>query len=211
MDEVIEPSEIIIESTRKEKKETLSHVNPWIRCIARFFDYSLFFLLLLSSRKFFQGHLPFGNYEHLVPFEFFLWIPIETLLLATLGTTPGKFFLKTTLRQGRKNKLSFGSAIKRSFSVWIRGLGLGIPFLNFMCLLMAYNKLKVFKITSWDREDHIVVTHHPIKRWRLYVAVFVAVSGILYYYSEKNVELKHVTNRVFRSVHESSVSYILPT
>jgi len=60
---------------------------------------------------------------------------------------------------------------------------MGIPVLNFFCLVVAYNKLKLFQITSWDRDDHIAVTHYPIGRWRIYVAVFIAVAGIFYYYS----------------------------
>jgi hypothetical protein len=201
---VIEPSEIILEHPN-QPKENITLVNPWIRCIARFFDYSLFFLLLLITRKLFHGQLPFGKFERLIPFEFFVWIPIEALLLCTLGTTPGKFFLKTKLKWGKKNRLDFWTALRRSFAVWFRGLGMGIIGLNFFCLMIAYNKLKLFKITSWDRDDHIQVTHYPIGKWRLYLAVFVAVAGILYYYREKNNELQNVPGNV-RSLHESTPS-----
>lgn len=204
-DRVIEPSEIIIEQTGKPK-ENITHANPWIRCIARFFDYSLFFLLLLSTRALFHGQLPFGKYEHLVPFEFFIWIPIEALFLSAWGYTPGKFFLRTKLKQGKKPKLDYMTALKRSFSVWMRGFGLGIPVLNLFCMMVAYNKLKVLQITSWDRDDHIQVTHYPIGRWRIYVAVFVAVAGILYYYSEKNQEFKSAVRRLVRSINEYPAS-----
>jgi len=193
-DRVIEPSEIFVEQGSKPK-ENITHVNPWIRLIARFFDYALFFLLLLASRKFFHGHLPFGKYEHLIPFEFFVWIPIEACLLSTWGTTPGKFFLRTKLKQGKRQRLAFTTALRRSFSVWFRGLGMGIPVLNVFCLLIAFNKLKMFQITSWDRDDHIAVTHYPIGRWRLYVAVFIAAVGLLFYYTEKNAELKYLKSQ----------------
>lgn len=186
---VIEPSEIVVEMAHKPK-ENITHVNPWIRCLARYVDYSLFFLLLLASRKLFNGQLPFGKYEHLIPFEFFVWVPIEAFLLSAWGTTPGKFFLKTKLKAGKKAKLDYMNALRRSFSVWFKGLGMGIIGLNFFCMLMAYNRLKMFHIASWDRDDHIAVTHYPIGRWRIYLAVFVATAGILYYYSEKQREIK---------------------
>ncbi len=186
---VIEPSEIIVEQPDKPK-ENIAHANPWIRCLARLIDYALFFLLLLSSRKLFHGQLPFGKFEHLIPFEFFVWIPIEALLLSTWGSTPGKWFLRTRLKQGKRQKLDFMTALRRSFAVWFRGLGMGIPILNFFCLLIAYHKLKVFQITSWDRDDHIKVTHFPIGRWRIYVAAIVAATGLLTYYTEKERELK---------------------
>lgn len=185
---VIEPSEIIIEGGQGRKEDAV-HVNPWIRFLARGMDYSLFFLLLLASRKIFHGQLPFGKYENLVPFEYFVWIPIEALFLSTWGKTLGKWFLKTKLRAGKKERLDYMTALRRSFSVWFRGLGLGIPVVNFFCLLMAYQKLKIFHITSWDRDDHITLTHAPIGRWRIYVAAFIAATGILCYYTEKNREL----------------------
>lgn len=207
-DRVIEPSEIIIERAGYVNEDT-AHVNPWTRCLARFVDYSLFFLLLLASRKLFHGHLPFGKYEHLIPFEFFVWIPIEALLLSQVGTTPGKWFLKTELKQGKRKKLDFTTALRRSFSVWFRGLGMGIVGLNFFCMLIAYNKLKIIQITSWDRDDHIVVTHSPVARWRIYVAVFVAVTAILYYYQEKNREYKNASGQLVRSIDEYSLQPLI--
>lgn len=202
-DRVIEPSEIILENPHKPK-ENITHVNPWIRCIARFFDYSLFFLFLLATRKLFHGQLPFGQFERLIPFEFFVWIPFEAILLSTWGSTPGKFFLKTKLKAGKKFRLDFMTALRRSFAVWFRGLGMGIIGLNIFCLMIAYNKLKVFRMTSWDQDDHIEVTHYPIGRWRIYVAVFVAAVGILYYYKEKNLDLEKVQHatKVLRSIDE---------
>ena len=201
---VIEPSEIIIDGQSKPK-ENITHVNPWTRFLGRYVDYALFFLLLLATRKLFHGQLPFGKYEHFIPFEFFIWIPVEVILLSTWGTTPGKFFLRTKLKAGRKHKLNFTLALRRSFAVWVRGIGLGIIGLNFFCMLVAFNKLKVFQTTTWDQDDHIKVTHYPIGRWRIYVAVFVAVTGILYYYQEKRRELENVRKTV-RSVDEHSPS-----
>lgn len=207
-DHVIEPTEIIVEGARATPNENAVHINPWIRCIARFLDYSLFFLSLLLLRKLFSGKLPFGDYERLIPFEYFVWIPIEALLLSTWGTTPGKFFMRTKLKAGKKERLDFVMALRRSFAVWVRGLGMGLPVLNFICPLLAYNKLKLFKMTSWDRDDHIQVTHHPIGRWRIYLAVFVAVVGILYYYKEKNLELTDAS-RLVRPLHEYSAPQIV--
>ncbi len=198
-DRVIEPSEIIIDGPSKPHKE-LTHTNPWVRCLARFFDYSLFCLLLLFTRKLFHGHLPLGKYDRLIPFEYFVWIPIEALLLSTWGRTPGKWFLKIKLKAGKRYKLHFKMALRRSFYVWVRGLGMMIFGLNFFCLLIAYQKLKLYKITSWDREDHVEVLHYPFSRWRIYVAVFVAVAGLLYYTRKKDTEV-HAA-RFIRPVHE---------
>lgn len=182
---VIEPSEIIIDQQGLPKEDT-SRVNPWIRFLARFFDYSLFFLLLWGLRVLLHGHFPLGWFEHLIPFEFFVWIPFEALLLSTWGTTPGKFFLRTELKQGRKIRLDYITALKRAFNVWFRGLGMGIPIINCFCLLVAYHRLRVFRQTSWDREENIIVLHRPIGRWRIIAAAIIAAGGLLFYYTDKN-------------------------
>lgn len=210
---VIEPVEIIVEDPNHPKEE-FSPPHPWLRFLARFFDYSLFFLLLLFTRKWFHGQLPFGRYETFIPFEYFVWISIEALFLSTWGTTAGKFFLKIQLKAGRKNRLDFMTALRRSFSVWFRGLGMGIYGINFFCCWIAYNKLKLFRITSWDRDDHIQVLHRPVEKWRIYFAVFVAAVGLLYYYREKNLEIYRAhaieqTGSVIRSVDESASSQIV--
>ena len=181
---VVEPSEIIVDREGLPRQDT-SRVNPWIRFLARFFDYSLFFLLLWGLRVLAAGHLPFGKFERLIPFEFFVWIPVEALLLAIWGTTPGKFFLKTEIRQGRKVRLEYITALKRSFNVWFRGLGMGIPAINVLCLLIAYQKLRLLRQTSWDREENIGVFHHPIGRWRVIAAAIFGAGGLLLYYGFK--------------------------
>ncbi|MBU6382910.1 MAG: RDD family protein [Verrucomicrobia bacterium] len=206
-DRVIEPSEIIIEKTHKPQ-ENIVHVNPWIRCIARFFDYSLFCLVLLGIKKLCHDHIPLRSYDRFIPFEFFVWIPVEAVLLSTWGTTPGKWFLKTKLKAGKRRALHFSMALKRSFNVWFRGLGMGIIGLNFFCLALAYQRLKMLKITSWDREDHIQVTHYPIGRWRIYVAVFVAVAGLMYYMQGKGTKTSNHAERFIRPIHEYPSSEI---
>ncbi len=190
-DRVIEPSEIIVENGRAKRQENITHANPWLRFLGRFFDYSWFFLILWGIRKFAHGQFPFGKYEHLVPFEYFVWIPIEALMLASWGTTPGKFLLGTKLKfQGRGRKLDFTGALRRSFAVWFRGLGMGIPVLNVFCMMVAYNRLRMTQMTSWDREERIVVTHYPIGRWRIGVAAALAIFGLLFYYGDRKANLK---------------------
>lgn len=182
----IEPSEILGREEPRKKTEAQPS-QPWVRFVARFFDYSLLFMLLIAARS----HAPYGKFEFFIPYEFFIWIPIEAFLLSTLGTTPGKFLLKIKLRP----KLDFMRALRRSFSVWFRGLGMGIPVINILCLLNAFQRLRLFHVTSWDKEDHITVTQQPVSKFRRYFAVFVAVVGCLFYYGIKRGIFE--TGRVF--------------
>jgi len=181
-DEVIDPSEIIVDKSGTIK-EDLVHANPWIRMIARFFDYAIWILLVFGIRKLLHVPKLSPQYESFVPYEFFTWIPIEAILLSAWGKTPGKFFLKVKFRQGRRFRLDFRAAIKRSFNVWLRGLGMMIPVINGLCLLFAYHRLKTFQTTSWDREEHIIVTHAPVGRWRIIaMGLFTAAVFLWYFY-----------------------------
>lgn len=171
--DVIEPSEII---TGEEQPKTKSlHINPWMRLSARFFDYALFFSLLRIGTGTIISVTPW------IPIEFFAWIPIEALLLGFIGTTPGKWLLKIEVEKNHRKRLGFETALRRSFSVWLRGLGLGIPFLNFFCMLSAYHRLKAFSVTSWDRDEKITVSHHPVAKWRFYTVSVLAIIGMIFY------------------------------
>ncbi len=182
---VIDPTEIIIDHTGTINEDS-TKANPWMRLLARFTDYGWFFLILWAGRVFFHGHLPFGKWESFIPFEFFVWIPIEAIFLSTWGRTPGKFFLKIKLRQGSRFQLPFQMAVKRSFNVWLRGLGMMIPIINGFCLLIAYYRLKTLQFTTWDRDDSISVTHAPIGRWRVITsAIFSAAVFILYFNAKR--------------------------
>lgn len=188
-DLIIDPSEIIIEKSTKSR-EDLVHANPWARLLARFFDYSLFFLLLLTAGRMVHGSPPaeiekskhenpnsYGlTKQGLVPLEFFCWIPLEATLLWAWGSTPGKAFLKIRLRQGCRLKLDFHTAMRRSFNVWFRGMGMMIPVINFFCLFTAYYRLKTANKTSWDANEQIAVEHRPIGRWRVISASVLIVS-----------------------------------
>lgn len=168
----IEPTEILDREGEPKKKQ--QQINPWIRFLARFFDYGLLLFLLMFARS----RVPFGEWEFFIPYEFFIWIPIEALLLSTMGTTPGKFLLKIKLRP----KMDFSKAFRRSFAVWFRGLGMGIPLINILCLLNAYHKLRLLHTTSWDVEEKVTVTYQHVSKFRIYFAVFVALLAFLLYY-----------------------------
>ncbi len=179
-DFVVDPSEIIVDRMGTVKEDTV-HANPWIRFLARFFDYSLFFILLWTGRWLLNGTFSLKLYQSMVPIEFFAWIPIEALLLCTWGMTPGKYFLKVQLRQGRRVKLDFVTALRRSVNVWFRGLGMMIPVVNCICLVFAYYRLKTLQLASWDRDEHIQVSHRPVEKWRIVFAAFLIAAAMLFH------------------------------
>ena len=79
----------------------------------------------------------------------FLWIFVESSLLSLFGTTPGKSLFKTRLRLTTNDSIPFSIALARSFKVWWRGLGAGIPVVSLITLSHADNDLTHNSITSW--------------------------------------------------------------
>lgn len=177
MRKVIEPSEIIVDQP-KITREDVSHVNPWIRFLARFFDYSIIGLVL----SFFPS-IRSVQFLNIIPLTYLLWIPIEAFLLFTWGYTPGKFLLRSKLSYQRK-KLPFYKALRRSFLVWFRGVGMGIPFIQAICMVVAYVHLKNARLTTWDRDEKILITHKAISTKVLFVAVLAMVLFILFQRSD---------------------------
>ncbi|NGX56992.1 MAG: hypothetical protein K1060chlam5_01248 [Candidatus Anoxychlamydiales bacterium] len=184
-DDVIEPNEIIID--QEKTNEEISDIDPFSRFLARFLDYSIFtiFLVILSKK------LPFLNNifesSEFIPIQFALWIPIEAVCLSYFGYTPGKLLLKIKVRDLYNHKLRFKSSIKRSLSVWFKGLAMGINILNLIALFFSFYKLKTYKITSWDKDEKCKVTHKKNNKYvTIFCVVFIFFTLILQIYT-KNI------------------------
>ena len=182
-DKIVEPSEILLDVDGTIRREE-TYGKPWLRFLGRMFDYAVFFLALGGMERL-VGRAAIPQIEGLVPLEYALWIPIEATLLWGLGTTPGKWLIGTHLKQGKNARLDYPSALKRSAKVWFRGIGLAIPIINAICMMVAYQRLLVFKTTTWDRDEHIQVSHRQVGAWRLGLAAIVAIFGMAYHFGQR--------------------------
>jgi len=165
MDQVIEPSEIIVDQPGVE--EDTSRINPYVRWLSRFFDYSLL-ALLLSLIYYLIG---IEKKEFLIPLRFLLWVPLEAFFLSQWGYTPGRLLLKTRVSKLGGGKLDFRLALRRSFAVWFRGIGMGLPVINVITMAIGFSSLKRQGISSWDRDEKTVVFHHFVKPIRIGLAL----------------------------------------
>jgi len=89
-------------------------IKSWFRALARFCDYSIFFLVLGAVTLFlpyFYG--PFFYYYLALAIPV-LWTPIEALLISKWGTTPGKAFFGLSIRHAKGANLSYLAALKWS-------------------------------------------------------------------------------------------------
>src|SRR5262249_17979727 len=104
----------------------------------------------------------------------------ETFCLNIFGGTFGKKIYGIRLVPTQADRITFPAALKRSFSVWARGLGLGIPLVSFITILVAYFDLKKEGQTPWDRDLHFVVHHRDLSvlRWLLIAFVWLLLLSL---------------------------------
>ena len=154
--------------------------HPWVRYWARYFDMIIFSVVFYSIASIIAPALTEGPDIILglgIPFA---WVFVEAMLLASWGTSPGKWLLKTRVLPKTGGALSFPTAIKRSFLVYLKGMGIGFPLATLVTTLVAYSKLEKNKETTWDRDCASIVDHQPIGPLRRTVtALFFVVTFLL--------------------------------
>lgn len=151
-------------------------VRPWIRYWARYLDIMLF-SLLAGTILAFVSPTTLNISAFVLGFGvLFLWIFVESIMLSTIGTTPGKLLFNISLKHISSQKISFLMALNRSFYVWMVGLGLGIPIITVFTLIIEYKRLRRERITTWDRAGNFVVTHGIIGAKRS-IAAILLIAG----------------------------------
>lgn len=160
----------------RAKSGRTSEPRPWQRLAARLFDYALCGLALalllseLRGREFIPDIVAYWLGHPLVAPVLITaaWVPIEALLIASLGTTPGKWlfgvFLQFSISNAyarRDTRAQLERALARSFRVWWEGIACGIPFLAPVLIAVAYEKLAQNQETDWDFAHDVLVTHGP--------------------------------------------------
>ena len=170
----------------RAKSGRTSEPRPWHRLSARLFDYAIWGLvlaLLLSEVKG-MGLVPEDiayalGHPLIAPIVITAtWIPIEALLIAALGSTPGKWLFGVYLQFSisdayarRDTQSQLKRALRRAFRVWWEGMAFGFPLLSPILVAVAYEKLTQNQETDWDFAQDVLVTHGP-------PGVLNAVTGV---------------------------------
>jgi uncharacterized RDD family membrane protein YckC len=103
-----------------------------------------------------------------------LAIPFNALLIGLTGGSLGKWLFGVKVLD-RNQPIGFGPALLREGSVWLRGLGLGIPFISLFTLIASFRTLQKAGATSWDASEGYTVTHRP-KGNRLVIGMLVGIG-----------------------------------
>lgn len=142
----------------RETDQDYVRPRPWVRFWARMIDYSLFIFVIGFIVGYFNLRLGgISSFSGMI--AIFIWVFIEAFLLSTWGSTPGKWFLKVTVRDENHHKLSFAESMNRSFSVWWLGMGAGIPIVSLITMIIAAVKLNSKGVTTWDGRSKLKVFH----------------------------------------------------
>ena len=160
----------------RAKSGRTSEPRPWHRLAARMFDYSIWGLVLalLLSQLRALGVITDGIAYWLIhplvapTLVTATWMPIEALLITSVGTTPGKWlfgiYLQFSISDAyarRNTSAQLMRGMKRALRVWIEGVACGFPLLAPVLVAVAYEKLAENQETDWDFAEDCLVTHGP--------------------------------------------------
>lgn len=166
----------ITDEKPKKASRNLARKYPLARCLARFIDY-LLFGLLLGSLNVYAILLRLDIPAPLFPIiATFAWVFVEAALLSVLGTSPGKWLLKTTIIDRSLKKPGYFGALRRSLSVWCNGIGTGIFFIVPVTMAISYQRLKKEGYAPWDREGRFSLIHGKVSGQRFFSAFLFFVS-----------------------------------
>jgi hypothetical protein len=160
----------------RAKAGRTSEPRPWNRLGARLFDYAIWGLMLALLLSELHGAGLVGDQAtfwigHPLVAPILItasWIPIESLLIASLQQTPGKWLFGVYLQFSisdayarRDVQAQLRRAMRRAFRVWWEGIACGFPLLAPILIAVAYESLAQNGETEWDFTEDCLVTHSP--------------------------------------------------
>lgn len=103
-------------------------------------------------------------------------LPLEAVLIATFGTTPGKSLLGLRVESRDGAKPAFAQAWARAFGVFARGCAFGIPLLSQVAMLVAGGQTLKTGTAPWDEAQGLRVRGQPVGggNWK-----FIIIAAIV--------------------------------
>jgi len=186
-----------------EYEEEVSQVRPWVRFLARMTDYYIFSMLfsllvsilfpdfmkqmseMLTQQMSAQGSesVEFQSILTLIILRVvitFIWVFIEAFTISRYGTTFGKSLLGTKVLDQDGELLPYDRSLKRSYGVWLKGMGAGFALISWLTMLFGYQMLKRDGYNSWDKDAGSKVVHSYFSSRRLIIIMgFILIIELL--------------------------------
>ena len=154
--------------------------NPWQRFWARNLDLAIADLAVMAVLALIFRVSPLTNDSDLLDVGFLVleWlvvILVEPLLLATWGTTPGKWLLGLKLEDYFGDKLTWGAGFIRCCRVLVTGYGLYIPICSIWRHWKCYKACRDWQTISYDEENRYYSRVGDRWRWRAVGSILVSL------------------------------------
>lgn len=123
--------------------------SPAARLLARLVDMALYMALVYGV--IYVRQIPFEAV--LLPSSPLVWVAfvaLESILVAYLGTTPGKAMLGIHVRSVNSGPMTLGRAFSRSCLVFIGGMGMMVSLLPLFMMGYSWWMLRSRGISLWD-------------------------------------------------------------
>jgi len=156
--------------------------TPWSRFWARFLDTNIWAIPAVIMLYIL---LPRGvwNFLRLESMEYLFYLAsipfimlFDAMCIAIFGQSPGKAILGIRLTKQDGARLTFFEVVKRDFSLFLRGFGLGIPIVALITLIWSFVKVNGGDQAGWDRKCHTVVIREGACFERTAIVVFLLFS-----------------------------------
>lgn len=152
--------------------------HPYRRFLARMLDEMFYMMIaaLIFSRGFrvyFWGLQPFLMWYLMIG----VMLAVEPICLAVFGTTIGKKLLGLRLRS-RGGKLRYFEALSRTFLLFQKGMGYGLPVYEWIRYFKSWVACKYGDPLQWDIEESYELRDERPYRIPLYLIVMItAMAG----------------------------------
>ncbi len=146
--------------------------RPLRRLAARTFDYLFYYYLIQAALRVSLGYDPFltnASYSIVSLAAFVLMLALEPFLLYFFKTTAGKRLFLLSIEDSDGKALPLDKARSRTWNLFVRGLGLGIPIYNLICMYRQIDILHRGERTDWDQ--FLAYRQKPARKARQYLFI----------------------------------------
>ena len=164
---------------RSDAAPTVSH--PWRRYFARSLDLGLCSLLWMAVCLFLFRWHPDNTWPIRLLNSYAAYgilLVLEPVLLCTWGYTPGKWIFGLAVRSPLGQKLTWGKAVDRTWGVFARGEGYGIPFYRLWRKYKCYCQCKDGEPEAWEEDTSYTIRDTRVWRCWGFVAARAALIGL---------------------------------
>ena len=154
--------------------------NPWQRFWARSLDMAIADLAVMALLSLVFHVSPLTNDSTLLDVGTTVlgWLVVflvEPLLLATWGTTPGKWLLGLKLESYYGDKLTWWEGFSRCWEVLVTGFGLNIPIYSLWRSWKCYKECRARRRLDYDSENRYYSRVGDRWRWRAVGSILVSL------------------------------------